>query len=112
MVTQALKHELKDILEKHVGRANAIKVEDLIRRFKLSDDRPVRRTVEDLIDEGLPVCSVTKDPSGYFIPQDLAEARLHGITFRKTAASLFVRQRRIINNTKRYYSREKQLVLI
>lgn len=70
-----IKPQLKHIIENHRGRTNAIKRRDL--RVLLNDinDRKLRLIKTELIREGLPVLSATKEPAGYYMPDNLVELR-------------------------------------
>jgi len=103
-----VKTELRHILERHIGRGNPITAETLAVRFNLSDDRPVRKAIEQLIDGGFPVCSVTESPAGYFFPASVEEARIYSKSLQKRAARIFLRRRGIIKNTARYYEPARQ----
>jgi len=107
-----LKLELKTILFKHVGRANAIKGESLARLFGFPDDRPIRKAIEELIDGGFPVCSSTESPAGYFFPASVDEARTYSKSLQKRAVRIFLRRRHIIKNTARFYEEARQGVLV
>lgn len=62
-----LKAQLKRILRKHNGEAQAITGRELATIFNLRDDRRVRLTIRDLITDGLPIAANTDVPAGYFI---------------------------------------------
>jgi len=61
-----LKVELQRILSRHVGRGNPITAGVLAEMFGYEDDRPIRKAIEELIDDNFPICSVTEEPAGYF----------------------------------------------
>ena len=63
------------------------------------EDRRVRLTIEELIEEGLPVISATDFPPGYFIPLSLDEARLYTQSLRSRAVEIFLRRRKVLKNT-------------
>lgn len=107
-----LKRELRRIIERHIGRWDAITAGDLAAMFGYSDDRPVRRAIEELIDDNFPVCSVTEPPAGYFFPASVDEARTYTNSLRKRAANIFLRRRHIVKNTARYYEVARQGRLI
>ena len=62
-----LKTELRNILGRHEGRDRAITGKELAQMLSQHDDREIRLIIRDLIMEGLPVASTTKEPAGYFI---------------------------------------------
>lgn len=70
-----IKPQLKHIIENHRGRTNAIKRRDL--RILLNDinDRKLRLIKTELIREGVPVLSATKQPAGYYMPTSHDELR-------------------------------------
>ncbi len=103
-----LKAQLKAILQHRVGRDNVIGAGDLAERFGYQDDRPIRRAIENLIDDNFPVCSVTERPAGYFFPASVEEARLYSKSLQKRAVRIFLRRRFIIKNTALYYAPGEQ----
>jgi len=112
MSEESLGQQLKEILLRHVGRERPIKAEALASLFRYDDDRPIRKAIEMLIDNGFPVCSVTQDPAGYFFPADVDEARKYSKSLQQRAVRIFLRRRHIIRNTARYYEKVKQGVLL
>jgi len=107
-----LKHELRLIISRHVGRDKAISADTLAEIFCYRDDRPVRKAIEELIDDGFPVCSVTEPPPGYFFPASIEEARAYSKSLQKRAVNIFLRRRHIIRNTARFYERARQEALL
>ena len=67
-----LKSQLKAILERHKGRGMAITSRELS-DLTGQPDRAIRLAIEDLLDEGMPICASTKRPAGYFIVSTLQE---------------------------------------
>lgn len=113
MLTQnELKYELRLIINRHVGREMAISAGVLAEMFDYFDDRPVRKAIEELIDGGFPVCSVTEPPPGYFFPANVEEARTYSKSLQKRAVNIFLRRRHIIKNTARFYERARQAELL
>lgn len=106
-----MKDRLKRILLDHVGREHPVKAELLASHFGYKDDRIIRKAIEELIDEGFPVCSVTDHPAGYFFPANVDEARKYSKGLQKRAAMIFLRRRHIIQNTARHYEKARQLSL-
>lgn len=98
MSEQSLKHQLRDILLGHMGRGRAIKAEELATRLGYSDDRPVRKAIEELIDDGLPVCSVTESPAGFFLASTRGEAERYTKSLRRRAVLIFLRRKKVIRN--------------
>jgi hypothetical protein len=107
-----MKNQLRLIILNHTGRDCAIKAADLAEHFGYTDDRLIRKTIEELIDDGFPVCSATDDPAGYFFPASVNEARKYSKSLQKRAVRIFLRRRGIIKNTALYYERAKQGELI
>ena len=107
-----LKQQLREVLRHHVGRDKAIKAEELASRFGYIDDRPIRKAIEGLIDDGFPVCSVTEEPAGYFFPASVEEARKYSKSLQRRAVRIFLRRRHIIRDTARYYEKVRQGILI
>ncbi len=107
-----MKDQLKAIILRHTGRETAISADTLAARFGYTDDRPIRKAIESLIDDGFPVCSVTDQPPGYFFPASVEEARRHSKSLQKRAVRIFLRRRFIIRNTALYYEPAIQGVLI
>jgi len=103
-----LKSQLKRIILGHTGRGKPITAGKLAELFGHSGDRIIRKAIEELIDDGFPVCSVTDDPPGYFFPASVEEARRYSKSLQKRAARIFLRRRGIIRNTARYYEPARQ----
>jgi len=94
----SLKHQLRGILLGHMGRARAIKAEGLASRLGYFDDRLVRKVIKELIDEGLPVCSITEPPAGFFLASTREEAERYTKSLRKRAVLIFLRRKKVIRN--------------
>lgn len=107
-----LKPALRLILLRHTGRSAAVKAESLAAHFGLKDDRAVRKAIEEMIDGGFPVCSVTEPPAGYFFPADIGEAQKYTVSLRRRALRIFQRRRHIVRSTARYYEKARQGVLV
>jgi hypothetical protein len=103
-----LKHQLKAIISRHVGRCEAIGAETLAEMFGFKDDRIIRKAIEELIDDNFPVCSVTEQPAGYFFPASVQEARRYSKSLQKRAVRIFLRRRHIIKNTALFYEPARQ----
>ena len=103
--------ELKRVLRRHTGRDNPIKAEVLAGMFGYSDDRPIRKAIEKLIDNRFPVCSVTEAPPGYFCPASVAEARRYTKSLQSRAVRIFLRRRHIIRDTARRLEKIRQMCL-
>lgn len=101
MTSKELKTELRNILDRHIGRDRAI-TGDTLAKMVRQGNRQVRQAIEELIDEGLPVISTSQHPAGYFIPTSLAEAKEHTESLRTRALALFVRSRQVRRNTALY----------
>jgi hypothetical protein len=95
------KQQLKSILERHEGREMAISSRELSRLMG-EEDRAIRLTIEDLIEEGLPVVSTTESPAGYFIPLSLDEAKEYTRSLRSRAVRIFLRSRKVKQNASLY----------
>ena len=107
-----LKSQLRLIITRHVGRESAIAAGTLAEMFGYRDDRPVRKAIDELIDGGFPVCSVTEPPPGYFFPAGVEEARIYSKSLQRRAVNIFLRRRGIIKNTARFYERARQAELL
>lgn len=68
-----IKPQLKLILEHHRGRASAIMRRDLRVLLNDLDDRKLRLIKAELVREGVPVLSATKQPAGYYMPTSYDE---------------------------------------
>lgn len=77
MNTDLLKPELRRIMEYHQGRKNAITRRELREALQLpnSQDRKLRLTIAEIRREGTPVLFSTQPPSGYYLPESLAELK-------------------------------------
>jgi len=104
--------KLKRIILSHTGRAKPIKAEALAKIFGFKDDRPIRKAIEEMIDGGFPVCSVTDEPAGYFFPASVEEARKYSKSLQKRAVRIFLRRRGIIKNTALFYEKARQVELL
>ena len=94
-----IRQELCLILGRHIGRDSAISAGTLAERFGYRDDRIIRKAIEELIDEeGIPVCSVTEDPPGYFIAATREEAERYTRSLRRRAVLIFMRRKKVIRN--------------
>ena len=69
-----LKTDVSAILFNHYGRENAVTGLDIARRLGHNENRAVRRAIRELINEGVPIASVTMPPAGYFIVATKDEA--------------------------------------
>ena len=56
------------------GKENARKGQDIAELLGLKNDRLVRRTIRELIAEGVPIASSVTPPLGYFIASSVDEA--------------------------------------
>jgi len=77
-----VKTELRKILERHEGRDCAITGIELAKRLNQRDDRKIRLIILELIEDGFPVASTTKQPAGFFIPVSYQEAREYEATLK------------------------------
>jgi hypothetical protein len=108
-----LKRELRLIIQRHVGRAEAVTAGLLAQSFGFKDDRVIRKAIEDLIEkDGFPVCSVTEEPAGYFFPENVNDARTYSKALQKRAVNIFLRRRNIIKNTAIFYEKARQAELV
>ena len=88
-----LKAQLKSILLRHEGKAQAITGRELATIFNLNDDRRVRLAIRDLITEGLPVAANTEVPAGYFIVTTRQEAERYAGSIRSRLINDALRRR-------------------
>ncbi len=107
-----LQAQVKDIINNHRGRWLAITGGRLAEIFGFENDRAIRKAIEDLIDDGFPIYSVTESPAGYFFPSSVEEARQYSKALQKRAVRIFLRRRYIIRSAARYYEPGKQGRLI
>jgi hypothetical protein len=70
----SFKSRVLAIIRQHQGHDHAIRAMDLARELGLTDDRKVQLAIEDLIEEGTPVCSSCSHPMGYYLPVSAEEA--------------------------------------
>ena len=102
---------MRHILIMHRGRERAISADELSRLFNLPD-RIIRKSIEQLITDHFPVCSVTSEPAGYFFPATVDEAREYTKSLQKRACRIFVRKRNIIRDVARYYEKARQEAMV
>ena len=112
MLDQNLKRELRRVIQRHTGRSDPITAESLAVMFGYKDDRPIRKAIEEMIDDDFPVCSVTEQPAGYFFPASVEEAKKYSKSLQKRAVRIFLRRRHIVKNTARFYEKARQLELV
>ena len=89
----ALKAQLKNILLRHEGQAQAITGRELANIFTLRDDRRVRLIIRELITEGIPIASSTEAPAGYFTVATRQEANQYALSIRSRLISDAIRRR-------------------
>ena len=88
---------LKDILYQHRGRDHAIPSRVLCDMTGL-EDRALRLLIDELIDEGMSIVSVTEPPAGYFVASSREEAQRYSKSLQSRAVKIFLRRRKIIRN--------------
>jgi hypothetical protein len=101
------KYHLMAVLSRHVGRANAIGMEELFREVfgeipknKINDTRRIRKLVEDMRREGLPICAVTdNDNSGYYLAAAGSELKDFCNRIRKRALKLLAMEAKLRKQT-------------
>jgi len=71
----SLKHQLREILLKHQGRARAITGQELAQMLGEPNDRSIRLAIRKFITGGLPIASSNEAPAGYFLVATWEEAR-------------------------------------
>lgn len=90
-------HDLQDsvirILSGHQGHSKAIKGLRIARLLGLRDDRQVRSAIRDLIADGEPIAAAVQKPFGYFLIEDLEEAREYRESLRSRIIKLCIRLR-------------------
>lgn len=91
-----LKREVMLVILRHPGRENAIIGKDIAQGFGFTDDRKIRLIIEELIDEGFPVCSATDTPAGYFFPVTVDEAKEYYRKLRHRGLMVLVRARKVV----------------
>ena len=71
MKNNDFENEILKLINKHIGKSNPIKVEEIMKAIPLSD-REIRRIVQYLINEGNnPIGSTRKGPYGFYMIADL-----------------------------------------
>lgn len=102
-----VKRELRNILERHIGRDSAITGESLARMVG-QRNRQVRAMLEELIEDGLPIVSTSEPPAGYFIATSHKEAEEHTESLYTRAMSLLHRQKKAVDNVELYWGENRQ----
>lgn len=96
-----MKRELQNILLQHIGRGKAIKADHLADKL-YSNERVVREVIGELIDDGLPVCSVTERPAGFFVALNREEAERYTESLLSRAIRILYRRKKVIRNAGLY----------
>ena len=65
------KHDVLQALQNHIGKANAVGGKELAGFCGLSDTRPLRHITDELIEDGIALCS--HPASGYWIAANAKE---------------------------------------
>lgn len=76
------KSQIRAILLRHEGKAQAILGKELARLIGYKEDRIVRLIIRDLIADGLPVASSTEYPQGYFIVSTRKEVEDYALSIK------------------------------
>jgi len=58
-----------------VGKAHAISGKLLAQRLNEQDTRAIRLAIQELIEDGIPICGSAKKPAGYFIAETPTECK-------------------------------------
>ena len=95
-----------DIIKPHKDFSNTINQHDIAAEFMETRNehitpRQVRRTIEELIEEGYPIISTPVDPGGYCWIGGPGEALECYKRLRKKGIKILIRARRILRNSKR-----------
>jgi len=112
------KGQIKLVILRHPGRENAITGGEIALGFGLKDDRKVRLAIDELIDDGFPVCSATDTDKlkgwkpGYFFPRTLEEARECYGKWRHRGLDVCVRARKMLKAARLYHEGARQLELL
>lgn len=69
-----LRAEVMRILERHHGKENAITGKALALALRMPDDRKIRVTIDELIEEGVAIAASVSQPAGFFIVRTEHEA--------------------------------------
>jgi hypothetical protein len=88
-----MKGELKQILLRHEGRDQAITGKQLAELLGYKDDRVIRETIAELIDEGLPVAASCSGTMGYFVVNSRIEANDYAQSLKSRLIADAVRRR-------------------
>jgi len=102
-----VKRELRNILERHIGRDSAITGESLA-RMAGQRNRQMRAMLEDLIEDGLPIVSTSEPPAGYFLATSHKEAEEHTESLNTRALALFHRRKKAVDNVEDYWEENRQ----
>ena len=110
MYNGELKSQLKNILLRHEGQAQAITGRELAAIFNLRDDRRVRLAIRELITEGVPIASSTE--SGYFIVSTRQEAEQYAQSIRSRLIQDAIRRRDFRRAADQYLTPAEQGILL
>lgn len=102
-----LKRELRNILERHIGRDNPI---DKMRLSRMvgQNERQVRLVILDLIEDGMPIVSTSDRPAGYFIATSYHEAEEYTLSLQTRIEHLSHRRRKVKDNVGGYWANNRQ----
>ncbi len=105
------KNKVSNYLRLHAfGRTNAIGKRALSFNTAVSE-RNIRLIVNELIDEGMPVCSAVHKPCGYYLPATREEAQEAINTLKSYAREIEDRTRRLEQNVRQMKVEPVQLDL-
>ena len=101
-MTRTSRDKQKNTVREHL-RLNAYGRENAIGKGSLSftcgiSERNIRHVINELIDEGYPVCSAVHEPAGYYLPRDRDEAQEAINTLTSYARELETRKRHLERN--------------
>ena len=107
MKTHLLKYKLMSILAEHVGKVNAIGMDELYSRLygnrpqsKINGTRRLRKLIESARKEGVPICATTdKDTGGYYLAAAGEELDEYCSRLRKRALKLLALEARLRKTT-------------
>jgi len=110
--TSDLKAAIRLEMLRRVGRQYAIRGRELAGMYGYTDDRVVRKAIEELIDDHFPICSATDEPCGYFFPASVEEARRYSKGLQSRAVRIFLRRRNIIRDAAIYHEGAHEVRLV
>lgn len=103
-----LKQEVLRVLERHVGRENPIKANELSRMFGYSKTNTwvIRDAIHELVIDDknpCPICAAQSRPEGYFIAETYQEVNDYAQTLKDRGIADIIRRRDVRRAAQRYF---------